>query len=115
MPDHELQKTAAAIAVAFDAPCGRRCLVWVAGFCGVEAYEHYRRSRFSNCVVKDVDLSGELYGEVFEPLKSLEYFKQFRVDEETRTVTWPNGVDIAPEYLYTIGHEVLPSAENVAV
>jgi hypothetical protein len=48
----------------------------------------------------DVDLSEELYGEVFEPLRDPGYFRKFRVDPELRTIVWPNGADFAPEFLY---------------
>ena len=63
------------------------------------------RIKFSNGVVKDVDLREELYGEVFEPLQDFEMFKQAKVSDETGTVEWPNGADFAPEFLYEIGKE----------
>ena len=63
------------------------------------------RLTFSDGVVKDVDLQGELYGEVFEPLKDLDRFRQVAVNPETNTIEWPNGADFAPEYLYEIGEE----------
>jgi hypothetical protein len=61
---------------------------------------------FSDGLVKKVALSQELYGEVFEPLKDPEFFKQVAVNEETNTIEWPNGADFAPEFLYEIGKEV---------
>ena len=63
------------------------------------------RVEFSDGVAKEVDLSGELYGEVFEPLKDSEFFKQVAVNEETNTIQWPNGADFAPEFLYEIGKQ----------
>ena len=60
---------------------------------------------FNNGVVKIVDLRDELYGEIFEPLKDISFFRQGTVNEETRTVEWPNGADFAPEFLYEIGIE----------
>ncbi len=69
-----------------------------------EGYE--LRLQFSDGVVKDVDLSSELYGEVFEPLRDLDFFSKVKVSHETRTIEWPNGADFAPEYLYEIGREV---------
>jgi len=64
------------------------------------------RIEFNNGIVKDVDLSGELYGEIFEPLRNPDLFKQVRVNEETGTIEWPNGADFAPEFLSEIGREV---------
>jgi len=47
-----------------------------------------------------VDLEPELWGEVFEPLRSIDRFREFRVDREANTLVWPNGADLAPEFLY---------------
>jgi hypothetical protein len=46
------------------------------------------------------DLKGILSGSVFEPLRDPEFLARGTVDPETRTLCWPNGADIAPEYLY---------------
>jgi hypothetical protein len=64
------------------------------------------RLEFSDGCVKEVDLCGELHGEVFEPLKDLAFFNQVKVNCETNTIEWPNGADFAPEFLYEIGKEV---------
>ncbi len=61
---------------------------------------------FNDGVVKMVDLLGELYGEIFAPLKDLSVFNQVRVNPETNTIEWPNGADFAPEFLYEIGREI---------
>ena len=47
-----------------------------------------------------IDLEGELWGEVFEPLKDTEVFRRFRVDRELDTIVWSTGADLAPEFLY---------------
>lgn len=60
--------------------------------------------RFEDGVEGEVDLSAELYGPVFEPLKNLEYFKQVAVDPELGTIAWPNGADLASEFLYDKVH-----------
>ena len=56
---------------------------------------------FNNGVKKTVDLKSKLNGEVFEPLKELNYFKTFTI--RYNTIEWNNGADFAPEYLYEIG------------
>ncbi len=56
--------------------------------------------RFSDGSEGEVDLEQELDGEVFRPLKDTAYFRQFTVNPELHTVTWPNGADFAPEFLY---------------
>ncbi len=60
---------------------------------------------FDDGAIKEVDLEDELYGEVFEPLRDVEFFKQATVNEETNTIEWPNGADFAPEFLHEIGEE----------
>ncbi len=47
----------------------------------------------------EVDLNGELDGPVFEPLKDIDIFRKVAVDPELETVVWPNGADLAPEFL----------------
>jgi hypothetical protein len=49
-----------------------------------------------------VDLVGELWGTVFEPLKDLTLFSQVKLDKELSTVVWPNGADLAPEFLHAL-------------
>ena len=64
------------------------------------------RLEFNNDTVKDVDLEKELYGEIFEPLKDVGFFKQVSVNPQTKTIEWPNGADFAPEFLDEIGIKV---------
>ena len=56
--------------------------------------------RFSDGTEGDVDLRDELHGEIFVPLKDPALFRQFSVHPDFRTLCWPNGADIAPEFLY---------------
>ena len=58
------------------------------------------RLRFNDGAEGFVDLSNELHGEMFEPLKDKEKFRAFRVDLELNTIVWENGADLAPEFLY---------------
>jgi hypothetical protein len=55
--------------------------------------------RFNDGAEGEIDLTAELEGEVFGPLKDLEQFKKFRADPELDTVVWDNGADLAPEFL----------------
>ena len=55
--------------------------------------------RFNNGNEGVVELSEELVGPVFEPLKEIELFKQVRVDPLLRTIVWSNHADLAPEFL----------------
>ena len=56
--------------------------------------------RFADGTAGDVDLSEELYGEIFEPLKDPAVFRAVAVHPEFHTLCWPNGADIAPEFVY---------------
>lgn len=53
--------------------------------------------------IRVVDLSEHLNGEIFEPLKEVDYFKTVKVNPDFDTICWENGADIAPEFLFEIG------------
>jgi len=55
--------------------------------------------KFEDGTEGEIDLSSELWGPMFEPLKRPEYFCRVAV-AEYGTIAWPNGADIAPEFLY---------------
>lgn len=66
------------------------------------------RLAFDDGTERVVDLEGELWGPVFEPLReNPELFRQVRVDEELGTIVWPNGADMDPDVL----HGDYPAAE----
>ena len=67
--------------------------------------------RFSDGAEGEVDLAGELDGEVFEPLKDIALFKAFHVDPELETIVWPNEADLAPEFLRA---KLKPVGEDVS-
>ena len=56
--------------------------------------------RFNDDTRGEVDLAGELEGPIFEPLRDPVYFRQFVLHPELHTIVWPNGADLAPEFLY---------------
>lgn len=67
--------------------------------------DYQLRLVFNDGSVKTLDLENELYGEIFEPLKAIELFRQVYVNPETGTIEWPNGADFAPEFLFEAGEE----------
>ncbi|MDE6553967.1 MAG: DUF2442 domain-containing protein [Muribaculaceae bacterium] len=63
--------------------------------------DHYRlKLWFNNGDVRIADLKDSLIGQAFQPLRDIDFFKKFRIN--LNTVEWPNEVDFAPEYLYSI-------------
>jgi len=56
--------------------------------------------KFSDATQGEVDLTSELWGDMFEPLKDKNLFAQVTVHKELDTLVWPNGADFAPEFLY---------------
>ena len=55
---------------------------------------------FNNGNSGQVDLEKHLNGEIFEPLKNVEYFKTFKIQGDT--IAWGNGADSAPEFLHDL-------------
>ena len=65
-------------------------------------HHHVLWLRFNDGVDGEVDLAGELAGEISAPLRYPEIFARAKVHPELRTVTWPNGTDCAPEFLHSL-------------
>ena len=58
------------------------------------------RLGFDDGAVREIDLEGELWGPVFEPLlHNPQLFRQVRVDDQLGTIVWPNGADLDPDVL----------------
>lgn len=55
--------------------------------------------RFDDGAEGEVDLSRELSGPIFQPLRNVQFFRRFELHPELRTLVWPNGADLAPEFL----------------
>lgn len=70
----------------------------------VEPLDGYRlRIAFNDGVVREVDFAKEVAhseGTLVEPLRDPAYFRRVRVDENSRTIVWPNGLDPDPEVLH---------------
>ena len=58
------------------------------------------RVRFENGREGVADLTEALIGPMLEPLKDPEKLRTLRIDEELRTIVWPNGAGLAPKFTY---------------
>jgi len=81
---------------------------------------HYVRGhvvwlRFRDGTAGEIDLEPEMWGPMFEPLKDPEVFRMFSIHPDFRTLVWPNGADLAPEFLHDTvrGAQLLPSARPI--
>ena len=80
---------------------------------GVEYVSGYKLLlTFEDGSVRMADLEPHLDGEVFEPLREINYFKAASVNSELDTIAWDNGADMSPDFLYEIG---IPIAEPEVV
>jgi hypothetical protein len=77
----------------------------------VEVFPPYRlRLIFDDGLQRDVDLTDELWGQMFEPLKDPAFFAQVSI--EHGTVVWPNGLDLDPLVLHGDFEAVTPRIER---
>ena len=82
---------------------------------GVEVLApHKLRLTFADGTVGDVSFANDEWPGVLQPLRDPDYFAQVRVDPESGTIAWPNGVDLAPEPLLEEArrHPVEPTASR---
>jgi Protein of unknown function (DUF2442) len=56
--------------------------------------------RFRDGTSGEVDLTPVLESEALKGLRDPERFRRFAVDPQFRTLVWPGGEDVAPEYLH---------------
>ncbi len=62
----------------------------------------------------EVDLSNVLSGPAFTPLRDKSLFGRLCVDPDLETIVWPNGADLAPEYLKQLVTNSSASARGIA-
>lgn len=55
---------------------------------------------FSDGIRGEVEVLDRMRGPVFKQARTPEGFALVTVDEETGTITWPGGADLAPDTLY---------------
>lgn len=70
---------------------------------------HRLRVEFADGLVREVNLADRLRGPMFEPLRDERYFRRVFVDPDTRTVAWPNGLDLDPDVLHGDAVPVAPA------
>jgi hypothetical protein len=58
------------------------------------------RVHFEDGLVQVIDFRPVLVGEVFGALTDATVFDQVRLDEESKTLVWPNGADFDPSTLH---------------
>ncbi len=58
--------------------------------------------RFDDDTAQTIDFEPVLCGKMFGPLRDQSFFRQVRLDPETKTLIWPNGADFDP---YVLLHE----------
>ena len=58
------------------------------------------RLTFADGLIGEVEVLDRMRGPVFAVARTEEGFAQVTVDQETGTVVWPGGADLAPDTLY---------------
>jgi len=58
------------------------------------------RLTFADGLTGEIDVLNRMHGPVFAQARTHSGFAAMTVDEETGTVTWPSGADLAPDTLY---------------
>ena len=78
-------------------------MIWITSTRHVKEYQLW--VRFNDATEKIVDLRSTIFTDsrpIFSQLKDPVFFKKVKVNTESDTIEWPNGVDIAPEVLYAM-------------
>ena len=76
--------------------------------------EDYKVEVFFNNGRKGIaDLSGISEKKAFASLKDKSVFSALKVDSELATIVWPDGLDLAPEYIYYKAFQGDPSLRQL--
>ena len=62
--------------------------------------DYIYKIQFTDNKEGEVNFQPFLWGQAFASLKDKRMFRQASIDPTSGTITWPSGVDIAPETLY---------------
>ncbi len=58
------------------------------------------RVRFNDAAVKIINLFPVLRGELYGPLRDLDFFNKVQLDNQAGTLVWPNDADFDPATLH---------------
>jgi uncharacterized protein DUF2442 len=58
------------------------------------------RILFNDKSEQTINFEPILAGEIYRPLRDLDFFNQVKIDPEVHTLVWPNGADFDPETLH---------------
>ncbi|NUO79602.1 DUF2442 domain-containing protein [candidate division KSB1 bacterium] len=73
------------------------------------------RIRFNDDSVKRIDFWPMLRGELYGPLRDLDFFNQVRLDADAGTLVWPNEADFDPATLHdwdSVGEAMIAMANS---
>lgn len=73
------------------------------------------RLTFDDGAVRTIDLSPVLRGELYSPLRDLDFFNQVKLNREIGTIVWPNEADFDPATLHDwdeVGPEMIEMASK---
>lgn len=58
------------------------------------------RVSFDDKTEQVINFEPVLYGEMYSPLRDRKFFNQVHLDDEVKTLVWPNGADFDPWMLH---------------
>jgi hypothetical protein len=70
---------------------------------------------FEDGVIRTINLRQFLRGELYAPLRNLDFFNQVTLDRDAGTIVLPNGADFDPATLYDwdeVGEEMIQLAST---
>jgi len=73
------------------------------------------RIRFNDDSAKVINFWPLLRGELYSPLRKLDFFNQVRLDAEAGTLVWPNAADFDPATLHdwdSVGEAMIAMARS---
>jgi len=62
--------------------------------------DHELRLTFNDGLVRDMDMAPMMWGALGAPLRDPSFFRRVRVDEASRSIAWPNGLEPDPDVLH---------------